>query len=259
MTSGRVTSHVELRRGAYADSVTLLQVSRTVQGVAGVAAAQVAMATAAQRRGAHRDGLRGAAEADAQRHGRGHPARRRRRPRRRPGRGRRRARRDAAGATTAGRPRRRRRGRPARALRRTPGRDRAGLGARPVGLRRGDGRPRGRPRRAWSSATTCRSSRSSRSSGTPPSATLLVMGPDCGTAVVGGLGLGFANVVAARPGRDRRRVRHRLPAGARAARPRRRRRRPALGVGGRDLSRRGRAAWRRARRCAGWTPTRRSS
>jgi FdrA protein len=40
-----VTSHVELRRGAYADSVTLLQVSRTVQGVPGVAAAQVAMAT----------------------------------------------------------------------------------------------------------------------------------------------------------------------------------------------------------------------
>src|SRR3954465_10196987 len=39
-------AHVELRRGAYADSVTLLQVSRTVQGVEGVAAAQVAMATA---------------------------------------------------------------------------------------------------------------------------------------------------------------------------------------------------------------------
>jgi FdrA protein len=38
-------SHVELRRGAYADSVTLLQVSRSVQGVDGVAAAQVAMAT----------------------------------------------------------------------------------------------------------------------------------------------------------------------------------------------------------------------
>ncbi len=38
-------THVELRRGAYADSVTLLQVSRTVQGVEGVAAAQVAMAT----------------------------------------------------------------------------------------------------------------------------------------------------------------------------------------------------------------------
>ncbi|GCD91584.1 FdrA family protein [Nocardioides sp. LS1] len=39
------TTHVELRSGAYADSVTLLQVSRAVQGVDGVAAAQVAMAT----------------------------------------------------------------------------------------------------------------------------------------------------------------------------------------------------------------------
>lgn len=37
--------HVELRPGAYADSVTLLQVSRAVQGIEGVAAAQVAMAT----------------------------------------------------------------------------------------------------------------------------------------------------------------------------------------------------------------------
>ena len=57
----------------------------------------------------------------------------------------------------------------------------------------------------------------------PPSAALLVMGPDCGTAVVGGVGLGFANVVAPGPGRHRRRLRHRLPAAARAARPRRRR------------------------------------
>lgn len=39
-------THVELRAGAYADSVTLLQVSRTVQGLDGVLAAQVAMATA---------------------------------------------------------------------------------------------------------------------------------------------------------------------------------------------------------------------
>ena len=37
--------HVEIRRGAYADSVTLLQVSRTVQGTEGVSTAQVAMAT----------------------------------------------------------------------------------------------------------------------------------------------------------------------------------------------------------------------
>lgn len=39
------TTHVELRAGAYADSVTLLQVSRDVQQLDGVAAAQVAMAT----------------------------------------------------------------------------------------------------------------------------------------------------------------------------------------------------------------------
>lgn len=39
-------THVELRRGAYADSVTLLQVSRTIASGVGVEAAQVAMATA---------------------------------------------------------------------------------------------------------------------------------------------------------------------------------------------------------------------
>ena len=38
-------THVDLRRGAYHDSVTLLQVSRTVADVEGVEAAQVAMAT----------------------------------------------------------------------------------------------------------------------------------------------------------------------------------------------------------------------
>lgn len=37
--------HVEIRSGAYADSVTLLQVSRAVQAAPGVVAAQVAMAT----------------------------------------------------------------------------------------------------------------------------------------------------------------------------------------------------------------------
>ena len=39
------TDHVELRTGAYADSVTLLQVSRQVQQLPGVETAQVAMAT----------------------------------------------------------------------------------------------------------------------------------------------------------------------------------------------------------------------
>ena len=43
MTAGGI--HVELRSGAYADSVTLLQVSRDVAAVDGVLAAQVAMAT----------------------------------------------------------------------------------------------------------------------------------------------------------------------------------------------------------------------
>ncbi len=46
MGARRMTTHVELRPGAFADSVTLLQVSRAVQGLPGVAAAQVAMATA---------------------------------------------------------------------------------------------------------------------------------------------------------------------------------------------------------------------
>lgn len=40
------TDHVELRPGAYADSVALLQVSRDVQAAPGVVTAQVAMATA---------------------------------------------------------------------------------------------------------------------------------------------------------------------------------------------------------------------
>lgn len=40
-----MSTHVELRPGAYADSVTLLQVSRAVQELPGVSAAQVAMAT----------------------------------------------------------------------------------------------------------------------------------------------------------------------------------------------------------------------
>ncbi len=45
MTTPRTKDHVELRSGAYADSVTLLQVSRAVQSAPGVVAAQVAMAT----------------------------------------------------------------------------------------------------------------------------------------------------------------------------------------------------------------------
>ena len=43
--AGPGTSHVELRRGAYADSVRLLALSRDVAATPGVLAAQVAMAT----------------------------------------------------------------------------------------------------------------------------------------------------------------------------------------------------------------------
>ena len=45
MTTAAVTAHVEIRRGSYVDSVTLLQVSRDLATVTGVSAAQVAMAT----------------------------------------------------------------------------------------------------------------------------------------------------------------------------------------------------------------------
>jgi FdrA protein len=45
MSTTATTDHVELRSGVYADSVTLLQISREVQQVPGVSTAQVAMAT----------------------------------------------------------------------------------------------------------------------------------------------------------------------------------------------------------------------
>ena len=108
----------------------------------------------------------------------------------------------AAGRGVAARPRpasaapRRRR----RSGRRPPGRAATvALVSRP-GLRRSPTRwtPSTRGCSRWCSATTCRSSRRSRSRSTPAGAGVLVMGPDCGTAVVGGVGLGFANVV--RPG-----------------------------------------------------------
>ena len=57
-------------------------------------------------------------------------------------------------------------------------------------------------------------------------ADVLVMGPDCGTAVVGGVALGFANVVRPGSGRHRRGLRHRRPAGHVPARRRRGRAEP---------------------------------
>ena len=57
---------------------------------------------------------------------------------------------------------------------------------------------------------------------------LLVMGPGAGTAIIDGLALGFANVVAPRRGRRGGRGRHGRAGGDRAGRPRGRRREPLL-------------------------------
>ncbi len=87
----------------------------------------------------------------------------------------------------------------ASALRREPGGAGPGLGAGRERRPRGDGRARGRQRRDGVQRQRPASTRRSRSSSTPPTRDLLVMGPDCGTAVIGGLGLGFANVVSPGP------------------------------------------------------------
>ena len=75
------------------------------------------------------------------------------------------------------------------------------------------------------SATTCRSRTRSRSR-TGRARWAAVMGPGAGTAMLGGVGLGFANVGRPGPGRRRRRRRHRRPGGDEPARPLGRGRRP---------------------------------
>lgn len=191
-----MTTHVELRPGAYADSVTLLQVSRTVQGLPGVAAAQVAMATAlnvevltemgfdvpphatpndmvvAVRLAA--DGSLDAAlagvEAALADVGRRHHA-------------------GPGGAAEEAPPRT-----TAAALRRTP--DAVALVSVPGAsafVEAMDALDAGRDVMVFSDNVPLDQEvalkRAAERRG------LLVMGPDCGTAVVGGVGLGFANVV----------------------------------------------------------------
>ena len=188
--------HVELRTGAYADSVTLLQVSRSVAGVAGIAAAQVAMATplnlevldgmgfaippgattndmvvAIRLADDASDGTLADALAEVARalHGRA-----------------------PAGPATEAAPRTTR-----AALRRTPG----GLalvtvpGAHAL-VEAMDALEAGSDVMVFSDNVPLDQeiALKARASATG----LLVMGPDCGTAVVGGVGLGFAN--ACRPG-----------------------------------------------------------
>ena len=64
---------------------------------------------------------------------------------------------------------------------------------------------------------------------------LLAMGPDCGTVILAGVGLGFANVVSPGPDRAGFGLGYRRPAGVRSLRSRRSRCSPCLGSGRRDL------------------------
>ncbi len=191
------TDHVELRAGAYADSVTLLQVSRQVQQLPGVVTAQVAMATPLNVEVLERmgfavpadatvnhlvvavrlddaDGLEGVrAEVDRALTD---------------------SRRAVAGPSEEAPPRT-----TGSALLRDPGA--VVLVSVPGAERggRGDGRPRGRQRRDGLQRQRAGRAGASRSRSYAAARDLLVMGPDCGTAVVDGVGLGFANVVAPGP------------------------------------------------------------
>ncbi|WP_372729480.1 FdrA family protein [Nocardioides sp.] len=196
MTDSTPLTHVELRRGAYADSVTLLQVSRAVQQHDGVLAAQVAMATELNVEvltgmGFHvpsdattndlvvalrladasalDDALAGVADALLAAN-----------------------RRDEGPATVA----------PARttasALRRQP--DAVVLVSVPGAhafVEAMDALDAGRDVMIFSDNVPLEQEVVLKRTATDRG--LLVMGPDCGTAVVGGLGLGFANTVAPGP------------------------------------------------------------
>ena len=232
------TDHVELRAGAYADSVTLLQVSRQVAAAARRRDRPGRDGDAAQRRGARADGLRDPRRRHRQPPGRRGPARRRRRARRRPRRGR-------PGPDRAPppgrrcRPRRRRRAprrRRCAASRgrwcwsRCPGASAAveAMDALEAGTRR-DGLQRQRPGRAGGRAQAVRR----RPRPARDGARLRDRGRRRARARV-------RQRRRARSGRDRRRVRHRLPAGARPARPRRRRRHHGVRRGRARPVRRGR-------------------
>ena len=192
MTDGE-KSHVELRRGAYADSVTLLQVSRAVQGVEGVAAAQVAMATALNVEVLTEMGFEVPAEAtpndmvvavrltddgslDVALAG------------------------VASALAESGAPgqrshaRRLRRGRraPRSAVRPTPSRWSRCPGANAF-VEAMDAIESGHDVMVFSDNVPVEQEVALKRAAAEQG--LLVMGPDCGTAVVGGLGLGFANVV----------------------------------------------------------------
>ena len=216
-----MTTHVELRRGAYADSVTLLQVSRTVQGVDGVAAAQVAMATALNVEVLTEMGFEVPAEATpndmvvAVRLADG----------------------GSLETALAGVERalaesgRRDSGPSEEAPPRTTGRRVAVVRPDAIALvsvpgvnafvEAMDAVESGHDVMIFSDNVPVEQEVALKQAAAEQG--LLVMGPDCGTAVVGGLGLGFANVVQPGPVGLVAASGHRLPAGAGAARPRGRR------------------------------------
>ncbi|GAB3257550.1 FdrA family protein [Nocardioides dilutus] len=226
-------THVELRRGAYADSVTLLQVSRTVQGVPGVATAQVAMATplnvevltemgfAVPEEAGPNDmvvAIRLADGGDLDAALAGVDAALRETGRRDDG-----PTQEAPPRTTGS------------ALRRTPGAIALVSVPGPSAFVEAmDALEAGSDVMVFSDHVPVKQELALKRYAAERS--LLVMGPDCGTAVVGGLGLGFANVVSPGPvgivaasGTGCQQVLALLDhAGVGVA--------SALGVGGRDLS-----------------------
>ncbi len=194
-----MTTHVELRRGAYHDSVSLMQVSRAVAGTPGVAAAQVAMATELNVDVLARHGLRRARRGRPQR-----PRRRDPRPTTPPagcrarGGHRRRSPRCAAPATRAAGVTTRS---PPRTLGSAAARSGANLAVISVPGQHAvteafDAIASGLSVMLFSDNVSVEDE--VRLKDAAAAADVLVMGPDCGTAHVGGVALGFANVV--RPG-----------------------------------------------------------
>jgi FdrA protein len=196
MSTATGTDHVELRTGAYADSVTLLQVSRQVQQLAGVVTAQVAMATPLNVEVLERMGFAIPADASVN-----HlvVAVRLEDPSTRDDvvaevdRALADSRRQVSGPAEEAPPRT-----TASALRRTPGRVvLVSVPGASAAVEAMDALEAGSDVMVFSDNVPLQQELALKRFAADRD--LLVMGPDCGTAVLDGLGLGFANVVAPGP------------------------------------------------------------